>query len=207
MSSIGDSKLAFESLLAPGSKASLRAMAPTDIWRKPPNLDVFDAPVITKSIPISSFKRVRVSASGEWSTLYDQGGLVLVLPPKKSGTQKRWIKTGIEFYNNKPRMSVVAADEWADWSLLPLSAEDERAGKMTVEMEREQEDGEWNSVLRVSLVDEKGNKMPIREVTWAFHDLDEGDEMMVGVYAAKPTKDAREELPVKFEGFAIEYRE
>jgi regulation of enolase protein 1 (concanavalin A-like superfamily) len=207
MASTSDNKLAFESLLTPGRKTSLRATAPTDIWRKPPNLDVFNAPIVSKSIPISSFKSVRVSASGEWSTLYDQGGLVLVLPAKKSGTQKRWVKTGIEFYNNKPRMSVVAADEWADWSLLPLSAEDERAGKMTVVMERELEGGVWNSVLRVSLVDEKGNKMPIREVTWAFHDLDETDEMVVGVYAAKPTKDDREELLVSFEGFEIEYRE
>lgn len=86
--------------------------------------------MISKSIRSSSFKSARVSASGEWNTLYDQGGLVLVFPPKKPGTQKRWIKTGIEFYNNKPKMSVVAADEWADWSLLPLSAGDERAGKM-----------------------------------------------------------------------------
>ena len=104
-------------------------------------------------------------------------------------------------------MSVVAADEWADWSLLPLSAEDESAGKMTVVMERELEDGKWNSVLRVSLVDDKGDKMPIREVTWAFHDVEEGDEMTIGVYAAKPTKDDRDELVVNFEGFEIEYRE
>lgn len=198
---------AFEdSCLASGGKTSLRATAPTDIWRKPPNLDVFNAPIISKSIPISSFKSVRVSASGEWKTLYDQGGLVIVLPAKKSGTQKRWVKTGIEFYHEKPRMSVVAADEWADWSLLPLSSEDERDGKMTVEMEREKEDGAFNSVLRISLVDEKGVKMPIREVTWAFHDLNEDDEMVVGVYAAKPTKDDAEELLVNFEGFEIEYR-
>jgi regulation of enolase protein 1 (concanavalin A-like superfamily) len=60
-----------------------------------------------------------VSETGEWSTLYDQGGLILVLPAKKSGTQKRWMKTGIEFYHNKLCMSVVAADGWADWSFSP----------------------------------------------------------------------------------------
>jgi hypothetical protein len=207
MTSSNINRATLDSLLTPGSKTSLSATAPTDIWRKPPNLDVFNAPIISKSIPISAFKSVRVSASGEWSTLYDQGGLVLVLPPKRAGTQKRWVKSGIEFYNNKPRMSIVAADEWADWSLLPLSAEDERAGKMTVVMERELEDGVWNSVLRISLVDEKGGKMPIREVTWAFHDLGADDEMLIGVYAAKPTKDDRDELLVNFEGFEIEYKE
>jgi regulation of enolase protein 1 (concanavalin A-like superfamily) len=204
---ISSSKSSFSSLLTPGGKVTLSATAPTDIWRKPPYLDVFTAPVISKSLPISSFKRVQVSVTGEWSTLYDQGGLIFVLPAKKSGTQKRWIKTGIEFYHNKPCMSVVAADEWADWSLSLLSPEKERAGKMMVEMEREREDGIWGSVLRISLVNEKGDKMPIREVTWAFHDLDEDDEILVGVYAAKPTKDERNELLVNFEGFEIEYRD
>ena len=105
-------------------------------------------------------------------------------------------------------MSVVAADQWADWSLLPLSEADEKDGKMTVEMEREQEkDGSWGSVLRILLVGENGEKMPIREVTWAFHDVDESEEMWVGMMAAKPTKDEREELIVTLEGFAIQYRD
>ena len=189
-------------------KFTLRASAPTDIWRKPPNLDVFNAPIIYKSLLISDFKSARISATGDWKTLYDQGGMVLVLPPSKSGTQKRWVKAGIEFYGNKPRMSVVAADKWADWSLLPLSAADEKAGKMTVEMEREQEeDGSWGSVLRILLVGEDGEKMPIREITWAFHDVDESEEMWVGMMAAKPTADEREELVVTLEGFEIEFRD
>jgi uncharacterized protein len=189
-------------------KFTLRASAPTDIWRKPPNLDVFDAPIIYKSFPISAFKRVRVSATGDWKTLYDQGGLVLVLPPSKSGHRRRWVKTGIEFYNGKPRMSVVSADRWADWSLLPLSAEDEQAGHMTVEMEREQEpDGSWGSVLRIWLVGKDRAKVLIREVTWVFHDLEENEEMWVGTYAAKPTKDEREELVVDLQDFSIEFRD
>jgi hypothetical protein len=45
-----------------------------------------------------------------------------------------------------------------------ISSEDESAGKMTTEIEREREraDGVWGSVLRISLEDEKGDKMPIR---------------------------------------------
>jgi regulation of enolase protein 1 (concanavalin A-like superfamily) len=147
-----------------------------------------------------------VSETGEWSTLYDQGGLILVLPAKKMGTQKSWIKTGIEFYHNRPCMSV-AADEWADWSLSPLPSDHEGVGKRTVEMEREREDGVWGSALRISLVDEKGDKMPVREVTWAFHGLDEDGEILIRIYAAKPTKDERNELLVNFEKFEIEYRD
>lgn len=132
---------------------------------------------------------------------------MLVLPAKKSNTQKRWVKAGIEFYQNKPCMSVVAADEWADWSLLPMPEVNETQGRMTVEMEREVENGRYGSVLRVLLVSNQGDKMPIREITWAFHDLDEDEEMWVGIYAAKPTKDGRQELEVKLEEFVIEIRD
>lgn len=105
-------------------------------------------------------------------------------------------------------MSVVAADEWADWSLLPLSKEGEVKGSMTVEFERErEEDGKWGTVLRVLLVGEDGAKMPIREVTWAFWDVDESEELWVGMYAAKPISDEREWLSVDFKDFAVERRD
>ena len=193
----------------PDGPFTIHTPAPTDIWRKPPSRDVFDAPVTYKSLPISTFKRARVTATGDWKTLYDQGGLVLVLPPKKSSSQKRWVKCGIEFYDGVPRMSVVAADKWADWSLLPLSGPDEAAGRMTVEVERQQEkDGRWGSVLKIYLVEgERGSRMPIREITWVFHDLDETEDMWVGVFAAKPTRDERDELVVTIEKFEVEMRD
>ncbi|GAM84926.1 hypothetical protein ANO11243_029280 [Dothideomycetidae sp. 11243] len=189
-------------------KVTLKTKAKTDVWRKPPAVDDFNAPFMYKSLPVSHFKSARVSASGAWKTLYDQGGLMVVLPHTKSRPteQKRWVKTGIEFYHGRPMMSVVAADLWADWSLLPLSPEGEREGKMTVVVEREQEERSWNSVLRVSLVGPSGT-IPIREVTWAFHDLDESQEMWVGMAVAKPTKGEDEELAVDFEGFDIEFRD
>ncbi|KAH8674761.1 hypothetical protein BGZ60DRAFT_484502 [Tricladium varicosporioides] len=179
--------------------------APVDIWRKPPKHDAFDAPILYQSIPISSFKSVRVSVSGDWKTMYDQGGLILVLPPKKSSTQKRWVKTGIEVYKEKLQMSVVATDEWADWSMQPLSPEDDAAGKTTVIMERmKNDDGSYGPVLMISMLSGNGEQKIIREVCWAFHDLDESEEMWVGMYTARPTKDDREGLVVDFTGFTIE---
>ncbi|TVY36787.1 Uncharacterized protein LSUB1_G004138 [Lachnellula subtilissima] len=165
---------------------NLLAVAPTDVWRKPPNIDNFNAPIIYHSIPISSFKSAHVTAKGEWMTLYDQGGLFLVLPPKKGGEQKRWIKSGVEFYQGKPMMSVVAADEWADWSLLSLATRgEERNGSVTVEF---------------------GVKTPIREISWAFWDVDESEELWIGMYAAKPISDARDTLAVHFEDFVVDVR-
>lgn len=103
-------------------------------------------------------------------------------------------------------MSVVAADLWADWSLSSLSAKDEKEGRMSVLIEREEEEGGWGSVLKVSLVGKDG-AAPITEVTWAFHDLDEGEEMWVGMTVAKPTIGEKHELVVRFEGFEIEIRD
>lgn len=189
-------------------KVILKTVAKTDVWRKPPAHDAFNAPFMYKSLPVSRFKSARVSATGKWKTLYDQGGLMIVLPSTKSRPteQKRWVKTGIEFYHGRPMMSVVAADLWADWSLLPLSPEDEEAGKMSVVIEREEEGGDYSTVLKILLVGKDG-QTPIREVTWAFHDLDEDQEMWVGMAVAKPTVGDNEELTVSFEGFQIEIRD
>jgi regulation of enolase protein 1 (concanavalin A-like superfamily) len=201
--------------ITPSTTFNITAKALTDIWRKPPNLDVFTAPIIYKSIPVASFKRARLTAQAKWQTLFDQGGIVIVLPPKKSvvsisasSSQKRWVKAGIEFYGGRPMMSVVAADAWADWSLLPLSAASEAKGQVTVEIEREVEaDGEKGTVLKVLLVDEDGVKTIIREVTWAFWEVDESAEMWVGAFAAKPTVDDIEVLEVTFDDFVIESSE
>jgi regulation of enolase protein 1 (concanavalin A-like superfamily) len=134
-----------------------------------------------------------------------------VLPPKKSSAnpeQKRWVKTGIEFYHGRPFMSVVAADEWADWSLVPLSGAIAHKGKVTVEIERDmEEDGKLGSMLRVLMAEENGNKTPVREVTWAFHNIDEEEEIWISMFAAKPTKCELKELLVRFEGFEIERTE
>lgn len=96
----------------------------------------------------------------DWKTLFDQGGLCLILPeaPKerqeeeeeevaeeeekgkgaRGGREKergrRWIKTGVEFFKGAAHVSAVACDRWADWSLHgpPLTN-----GKVTMEIERE----------------------------------------------------------------------
>jgi regulation of enolase protein 1 (concanavalin A-like superfamily) len=190
---------------SPDGIFTLAVSAPTDIWRKPPQLDVFNAPIVYKSIPIKSFVRARVTISGDWKTLFDQGGLVIVLPPRGGGTQNRWVKAGVEFYEGKPSMSVVAADLWADWSLLPISEDSQRQEEVTVEFEREQEeDGTYGTVLKAYFVEKGGRKIIIREVTWAFHEQNEEDNLWVGVYGARPTKDERGLLVVKLTDFRIE---
>ena len=49
-----------------------------------------------------------------------------------------------------------------------------------------------------------GEKKPVREVTWALIDEEDGDsQVWVGVYAARPAK-VGTDLPLSFSDFAVE---
>jgi uncharacterized protein len=152
-----------------------------------------------KTIPLSAFKRARVTISGNWSRLYDQGGLAIVLQDPKIilDTDRKWVKTGIEFYQEEAYVGTVAADRWADWSLLQVGIKE---GKMvTLEMERDAE----ADTLWVYVIDGK-RRHPIREVTCILSEPDV--QAWVGVYAASPKPDGKE-LEVKFEGWELEVTE
>ncbi|KAL8852112.1 MAG: hypothetical protein Q9221_003042 [Calogaya cf. arnoldii] len=176
----------------------------TDIWRKPqPLTDTFNAPRYLTTLPLKDLKSLQVTVGGAWKTLYDQGGLLLVLPARE-GEKEKWIKTGIEFYGGAPHISAVACDRWADWSLLPLPSSD--TSEVTIRMEREvAKTGERTGTMWIRYHDpESGEWRPIREITWAF-EHEEG-EVQVGVYAAKPTPDEGDEageLKVEFKGLEV----
>jgi regulation of enolase protein 1 (concanavalin A-like superfamily) len=152
-----------------------------------------------KTIPLSTFKRARVTISGNWSRLYDQGGLAIVLQDPKItlDTDKKWVKTGIEFYQEEVYVGTVAADRWADWSLLQVGIKEGK--RVTLEMERDAE----ADTLWVYVIDGK-RRHPIREVTWILSEPDV--QAWVGVYAASPKPDGNE-LEVKFEGWELEVTE
>jgi len=191
---------------------TLSAPPGTDIWRKPPHLDSFNAPILYRTLALSSFRRARVSISAEWKTRFDQGGLCLILPPPHKPSpatttttttttgERKWLKTGIEFFHGGPHVSTVACDRWADWSLVPAAS----GTAVTVEMEREFVHGEPTSTLWVYIV-EGLERRPVREVTWVFDEAD--GECWVGVYAAKPTKDqddGERALEVEFGNLLVE---
>ena len=185
------------------SSFTITANPDTDLWHKPPAHDVATAPTRTTKLPLSKFHRVAVTVSAAWTALYDQGGLVLVLPPTPAhNTPRRWVKAGIEFYHGAPSVSSVAADRYADWSLVPLPAAE--GGKVRIQLERvltgEDEHGE---TLRIS-ARIGGEWVIVREVTWAFWELGEDAEIEVGALAARPNKDQKEGLVVEFSDFELE---
>jgi len=169
---------------------TVSASSNTDIWLKPPSTDSFNAPILYRTCPLKSFRKARVAIQANWQKQYDQGGLVLVV--KKSDGSRQWIKTGIEWYDETANISTVAADRWADWSLLPLPSGGQAA---TVEMERAADDSLWIYLI------EGVKRTPIREVTWVFENEDA--ECWIGAYAARPAE-GEGNLAVKFVHLVVE---
>ncbi|KAJ5894490.1 hypothetical protein N7495_006181 [Penicillium taxi] len=163
----------------------------TDIWAKPPSTIRFNAPILYQTVPLDSFKRVRVDFNASWKHQYDQGGLVIVLHYEDGS--KKWVKAGIELTHGKPHISVVSKDRWADWSLLPVPSNGVAA---TLEMAQEVDGSLW-----IYLVDGL-EKAPIREVTWLFQE-ENVKECWVGVYAARPSEEGGD-LEVNFRDWNLE---
>jgi len=173
----------------------------TDIYRSPVIPDTFSAPIIYKSIPLSSFSRVRVTFSHTLINTFDQAGLIFAIPQVDGSSEfsKKWIKSGLEFNEGKVWISTVAADRLADWS---LAAAEEGVKEVTVEFERNAEGELWIYVVK----EEGQERVPIRSVTWALTEEGSGrNECLVGVYTARPTvKDGEDPLKIHFTGFQLE---
>ncbi|THG96539.1 hypothetical protein EW145_g7761 [Phellinidium pouzarii] len=156
------------------SSLQVKVAATTDYWRKPPVIDVSDAPIsAARTLLSTDFHRARVTVSAPWTRLYDQGGLLVFLPTsvgntfgKIEPTKRCWLKAGIELCGGRPNLSAVAAREWADWSLNPLSGD-----SVTIEIAREPVDSEkglGSSLLVYTVENGERSLLPVREVTWAF---------------------------------------
>ena len=194
----------------------IHAQPKTDLWRRPPDIDVDNAPTRLISTPIDMrrFHSARVTISADWNTLYDQGGLILFIPDEDTTT---WIKTGIELMMGGPSVMSVATSQWSDAATMPL--EKEKGGKVTIQIERQVKEGEKQSSLWVYIVDdETGRKKGVRQITWCFaqetpdqkisKETSDNRCLLIGVYAARPTVPEgegreHEELVVKLEGFEV----
>jgi len=185
--------------------AALKAAAPTDYWRKPPDIDVSNAPTALSTVSVKTFRRARVTVSADWTRLYDQGGIFVSFPKPLPDGRRCWLKTGIEYYGGRTCLSTVAAREWADWSLIPMPSP---TTSVTIEIEREAVDAasKSGSSLWVYLV-EGERRAAVREITWAFEGVEDTDTFQVGLYAARPTKadpETGEELHVTFADWKLE---
>ncbi|KAH7083465.1 hypothetical protein BKA63DRAFT_404243 [Paraphoma chrysanthemicola] len=197
---------------------TLSAPPDTDIWRKPPSHNAFNAPTHPSTLPtypLSTFQRAKLTFTlppANQLRQYDQAGLLLhFTKPGLAANQTKWIKTGIEFYYGKPYIATVGCDTWADWSLTPdpaFNSNDTNARPgATIEIRREKD--VLGKSLWVYLVVKDGEgkeeRRPVREVTWALAE-EQGWEVGVGGYVCRPTTEGGDgELKGEFaQGVEIE---
>jgi regulation of enolase protein 1 (concanavalin A-like superfamily) len=193
---------------------TLSAEPKTDIYAAPAHGYVWTAPIIYKALKASTFKKARLAITLNWTTTYDQGGLVLAFPTasnptpdssnaKDISTHPQWVKAGIEINEGKPWISVVARENFADWSLAsPPAGSGSNGGKTvkaTIEFERH------DNALMIFVLDGEERRM-IREVQWVFLEGQLERVAWIGVYCCRP--DAKGEadgaLKVEFEDFVVE---
>jgi len=134
--------------------------------------------------------------------------------PTEAALKGQWVKSGIEFVDDAPKVGTVACDRFADWSLVtegivPASSGGTNATQVTIEMERRPVD----DTLWVYIVQD-GKRSGVREVTWLLSLAKDEDgkpkerEAWVGVYAATPTIiEGAKPLDVQFEGFQLDLRD
>lgn len=60
---------------------------------------------------------VEIRVNGGYKDLYDQAGLMLRVD------EENWIKTGIEFFEQRQHASAVVTREFSDWSVAPLEGQ------------------------------------------------------------------------------------
>ncbi|KAI1122686.1 hypothetical protein F5Y10DRAFT_253445 [Nemania abortiva] len=207
-------------MAANSSAFTLQANPGTDIWRKPPTTNIWNAPISrTTTGPLKKFRSARVTFWAPWTERYDQAGLVLVprrastSPPTAEAPPEKWLKTGIEYYHDQPQLSTVCCDRWADWSVSPLSkpVDPSRGGGVTLEAVRESdENGKSVWIYQLVLDEATGEvveRLALREVCWILADEDEDDGrawvLDVSPLVARPEKSATAPLSAEFKEFSV----
>lgn len=199
---------------------TLSAPPGTDIWRKAPSHNAFNAsthPAQLPTCPLSTFQRAKLTFAlppANELRQYDQAGLLLHLTkPGVPDNQTKWVKTGIEFYYGKPYVATVGCDAWADWSLTPDPAFTNNTARPTATIEARREKDVLGKSLWIYWVVRDGEgkeveRRPLREINWIFAE-EEGWDVGVGGYVCRPTKEGGDgELSAEFvEGLEIEVLE
>lgn len=171
--------------------------------------------------PLSSFLSARVSFSFPFSNAlqYDQGGIVISFRPRPaasaaetSAPPPKWIKTGVEFYNSAPRVSTVACDAWADWSVGDRSPDGSQEGadgaKIWTTVAIEKATDHHGPSLWVYRVTADGKKEPLREICCVYAGGEEETskwELTVQAFAARPEQEAKSGLEVEFRDFEVDW--
>jgi len=173
---------------------TLWASPNTDLWRKTPARDTYTAPILYQRLRCR-FTSAEVTICADWKLEWDQAGLVIFTgappgpsgpavtgnngaPPPYSLPSSKWVKVGLEFYDESfNAMSVCATSDGADWSRNTLPSQ--QGANLRVKLER------MGHALWVHYEDQRLGWKKIREISWFFWNV-EDKSVWVGVYASRP---------------------
>lgn len=102
-----------------GAELTISAPAKKDFWSKTfysPLLVKSDASAYVCQISTAVEATINVEFSYNPVTQFDQAGLLVYVD------DKHWVKCGIEYCDNSPRLSVVVCNDFSDWSTQPWHA-------------------------------------------------------------------------------------
>ncbi|KAG5945545.1 hypothetical protein E4U53_006694 [Claviceps sorghi] len=176
----------------------------TDFWKQPPTHDAFSAPHRPHSKGSSlDFISATLTFVATYTHQFDQAGILLTFT---RGSDRKWIKSGVEFFNNVPRLSTVCTDNYSDWSVSDAPNGDAiRSGCRPVTITVERVDEELGRSLWIYHVD-GSKRTPLRQVTWPFGTAGDGWELEVSAAIARPYKDTQDKLEATFPSFDVEWR-
>ncbi|KHN96084.1 uncharacterized protein MAM_05932 [Metarhizium album ARSEF 1941] len=197
------------------------ADANTDMWKKPggPAHDVFTAPYRVHSKgPTRGFKSATVTFAAAYTHQFDQAGVLLRFTDG-DGSERKWIKAGVELFDGAPRLSVVCTDNYSDWSVsdVPCGREIRDASRpVTVAVERTGDAASgptlWVYHVRGAHGRDRdrghgqGEKTPLREIAWPFGTAaGDGWELEVAAAIARPFSGTTDRLEATFTEFAVHW--
>jgi regulation of enolase protein 1 (concanavalin A-like superfamily) len=96
-----------------GDTVQMQSGPKTDFWRVTHSGVVEDSGHFYYQRQAGDFE-AEVKISGDYNALYDQAGLMVRVD------EAHWIKTGIEFIDNRQHVSAVVTREYSDWSVVAL---------------------------------------------------------------------------------------
>ncbi|KZZ98889.1 hypothetical protein AAL_02440 [Moelleriella libera RCEF 2490] len=176
----------------------------TDIWKKPPTHDVFTAPYRPHSKgPALNFLSASISFRATYTQQFDQAGILLAFTRRGD---RKWIKSGVEYFDKTPRLSTVCTDNYSDWSVADVPSGDlVRTGQKSVTILIERSDDGNGFGMWVYHLDGE-NKTPLREITWPYGTAGEGWELEVSAAIARPSKDTQDQLEATFDSVDVKWQ-
>ncbi|KAH7310558.1 hypothetical protein B0I35DRAFT_481861 [Stachybotrys elegans] len=186
---------------------TISAPANTDVWKKPPHIDNFNAPHKPHSSGrVSSLLSAKITFSAAYTQPEDHAGFLLRITRPQSPSPQ-WIKAGIEFYLGEPRLSVACCQTYADFSVADLpvhvSRQDVLQGRRpaTLTLTKTRSPRSGGVSLWFHYVDDE-NKVPLRDVCWFYG---EDGDVEVSAMAARPSEGADGEFEVTFSEFDVQW--